>query len=251
MRLLLLGGIGEAARLARRLSERHELIYSLAGRTGRAMDLSCRMRVGGFGGADGLAAYLTSERIELLLDVTHPYAAQISRNAAIAANKASVPLWAYRRPPWRAEAGDDWREAADWAALSAALADFQQPFFTIGLEPLAHSATIPPGQHWLARCLDAQPEPTARLTVLNAIGPFRLEDELDLLRRWRIDVLVSKNSGGSAVAAKLVAARTLQIPVLMLQRPVLPAVDREFTSVEALAACLEPICVPSPRVGEG
>ena len=238
MRILLLGGIGEAVQLACRLTGRHAVIYSVAGRTGRWTDLACPVRTGGFGGAKGLTDYLKSERIELLLDVTHPYAAQISRNAAIAAGQAGVPLWAYRRPPWQAEAGDDWRSVGDWSELSTVLADFHRPFFTIGLEPLRYSATIPPQQHWLVRCLDAQSPPTAGLMVLNAVGPFGLEEELTLLRRWRVDVVVSKNSGGSAVAAKLWAARILPIPVLMLRRPTLPAADMQFASVDALAARL-------------
>lgn len=234
MRILILGGIGEAVKLARRLSPSHAVTYSMAGK-GRAPDLSCVVRVGGFGGAEGLAAFLSETGIELLIDATHPYAAQISRNAVNAARIAGVPLWAYRRPPWQPQLGDDWRSVADWAEIMAALRGFKRPFFTIGLEPLRHVAEIPPEQHWLVRCLAADPPPSPPLTLLCATGPFELEQELALLRDCQIDVLVAKNSGGGAVESKLSAARRLQIPVVMLDRPVLSAADREFAEIERLA----------------
>ena len=235
MRLLILGGIGEAVKLARMLAPAHAVIYSIAGK-GRAPDLSCPVRNGGFGGSAGLAAFLRENHIEWLIDATHPYATQISRNAAGAARLAGVPLWAYRRPAWQPEPGDDWRSVANWAEMMAALREFKRPFFTIGLEPLRHVADIPPAQHWLVRCLAAEPPASPRLTLRCAIGPFALEQELALLRDDQIDVLAAKNSGGGAVEAKLAAARRLQIPVVMLERSVLPAADREFTEVEQLAA---------------
>ena len=234
MRILMLGGIGEAVRLARRLAPVHTVTYSVAGK-GRAPELPCPTRVGGFGGAAGLAAFLGENGIELLIDATHPYAAHISRNAEGAARAAGVPLWAYRRPPWRPEPGDDWRSVADWTEIVTALREFRRPFFTIGLEPLRHAAEIPPEQHWLVRCLAAEPLAVPRLTLLCATGPFALEQELALLRESRIDVLVVKNSGGDAVAAKLAAARQLHIPVVMLERPALPKAEREFAEVERLA----------------
>ena len=232
MRILILGGIGEAQKLARMLAATHEVIYSVAGK-GRVPDLPCQVRCGGFGGAEGLAAFLRENQIERLIDATHPYAAQISRNAAQAAQWANIELWAYRRPPWQPEPGDDWRMVADWAELLSALRPFQRPFFTMGLEPLRHSAEIPPEQHWLVRCLAAEPCPSARLTLLCTVGPFALEQELALLRDYRIDALVAKNSGGEAVEAKLAAARRVQIPVVMLERPVFPVVDQEFSDLPA------------------
>ena len=235
MRLLILGGIGEAVKLARMLSPSHAVTYSIAGK-GRAPDLPCSTRVGGFGGAEGLAAFLRDNDIELLIDATHPYAAQISRNAARAARPSSVPLWAYRRPPWRPGPGDDWRSVADWVGMMTALREFERPFFTMGLEPLRHVADIPPGQHWLVRCLAAEPPAAPRLTLLCATGPFLLAEEAALLRDHRVDVLAAKNSGGGAVEAKLAAARQRQIPVVMLERPALPAADREFAEVGRLAA---------------
>ena len=237
MRILILGGIGEAVRLAQRLAPVHAVTYSVAGK-GRTPELPCPTRVGGFGGTAGLAEFLSENGIELLIDATHPYAAQISRNAAQAAQAARVPLWACRRPAWRPQPGDDWRGVADWAGIVAALREFRRPFFTMGLEPLRHVAEIPLEQHWLVRCLAAEPLAFPRLTLLCAAGPFALEQELALLRESRVDVLVAKNSGGDAVEAKLAAARQLHVPVVMLERPVLPAVDREFAEIERLAVAI-------------
>ncbi|MBK8751123.1 MAG: cobalt-precorrin-6A reductase [Candidatus Competibacteraceae bacterium] len=237
MRILILGGIGEAVTLARTLAPVHAVTYSVAGK-GRAPDLSCSVRSGGFGGSEGLALFLREQRIEQLIDATHPYAAQISRNAAHAARLAKVPLWAYRRPAWRPQPGDDWRFVADWTALMAALRKFQRPFFTIGLEPLRHWPDIPPGQHWLVRCLAAKAPATPHLTLLCVTGPFTLEQETALLRDSQIDALVAKNSGGGAVEAKLAAARFAGVPVVMLERPVLPTVEREFAAVEQLIMAL-------------
>lgn len=237
MRLLILGGIGEAVKLARMLAPVHTVTYSMAGK-GRIPDLPCLVRVGGFGGVDGLAAFLQEHHIELLIDVTHPFAAQISHNAVQAARRAGVPVWAYRRPAWQPEAGDDWRFAADWAGVRSALREFQRPFFTLGLEPLRHIADIPPDQHWLVRCLAAEPPVLPRLTLLCATGPFVLEKELALLRDYQIDVLAAKNSGGGAVEAKLAAAREMGIPVVMLDRPMLPVADWEATGVKSIAEAL-------------
>jgi precorrin-6A/cobalt-precorrin-6A reductase len=237
MRILLLGGIGEAMKLARMLAPIHAVTYSVAGK-GRMPDLPCSVRSGGFGGTEGLAAFLKEQGIELLIDATHPYAAQISRNAAQAARMTDIPLWAYRRPAWRPEPGDEWRPVAKWSEIMQALRAFERPFFTIGLEPLRHVAEIPPAQHWLVRCLSAESPASPSLTLLCATGPFAVEQERALLRQYGIDVLVAKNSGGKAVAAKLAAARQRQIPVVMLDRPQSPGADREATDVGHLAEAL-------------
>jgi precorrin-6A/cobalt-precorrin-6A reductase len=237
MHILILGGIGETVMLARTLAPVHDVIYSVAGK-GRLPELSCAVRSGGFGGSEGLASFLREQRIELLIDATHPYATQISQNAAHAAQLADVPLWAYRRPAWRPEPGDNWRSVADWTMIVAALQEFQCPFFTIGLEPMRHLSDIHPGQHWLVRCLAAKAPATPHLTLLCATGPFSLEQEIALLQDYQIDVLVAKNSGGDAVEAKLAAARQWQIPVLMLERPLSPVADRELIDTQAVIAAL-------------
>ena len=233
-RILLLGGVTEALAMARRLGPQH--VYSLAGVGRVPADLPCEVRVGGYGGAEGLAQYIRQQRIDLLLDATHPYAAQISHNAASAAALAGIPCWALRRPAWQPQAGDDWREVADWAELVEALKPFQRPLFTLGREPLEHLHEIPEGQFWTLRALDTYPG-NARCEVIGARGPFVIDDERALFAQRRIDVLISKNSGSSATEPKLEVARERGTPVLILKRPKLPEVDRAFlTSDEVLEA---------------
>ncbi|NNB14746.1 cobalt-precorrin-6A reductase [Pseudomonas fragi] len=234
-RILLLGGVTEALAIARTLGPQH--VYSLAG-VGRVPgDLGCEVRVGGYGGAEGLARYIRDEGIDLLLDATHPYAAQISQNAALAAAASNIPCWALRRPAWVAQPDDDWREVADWSELVEALATFQRPLFTLGREPLEHLHEIPPEQFWTLRALDVYPG-NVRCEVIGARGPFLIDDERKLFAQRRIDVLISKNSGSSATEPKLQVARERGVPVLILKRPTLAQVDREFSTVEDLLESL-------------
>ncbi|WP_371369883.1 cobalt-precorrin-6A reductase [Pseudomonas sp. QL9] len=237
-RVLLLGGIGEALSIARRLGPQH--LYSLAGLGKVPDDLACQVRVGGYGGAEGLAQFIVEQGYDLLLDATHPYAAQISANAARAAQLAGVPCWALRRPGWQAGAGDDWREVRDWAALIEASAPFRRPLFTLGREPLEHLHEIPAEQFWTVRCLQNLPG-TERAEVLGARGPFTLEGERELFERLGTDVLISKNSGSQATEPKLQVARERGIPVLILARPELPTVDRQFEGVEEMWEALGPL----------
>ncbi|MFT4067136.1 cobalt-precorrin-6A reductase [Paraburkholderia sp.] len=240
-RVLLLGGTGDALKIARQLGPAH--VYSLAGLARVPDDLACAVRVGGFGGSEGLTRYLDSERIGLVIDATHPYAARISANAAHACRAAGVRCWALRRPAWQPQTGDDWRMVGDWNELTAALAQFRRPFFTLGREPLAHLDEIPPYQFWTVRCLESHAD-TARSRVIAARGPFTLDAERALFALQGFDVVVSKNSGGGATEAKLDVARERGLPVVMLRRPVLPAVDREFAGVadllDALRAQIRP-----------
>ncbi|CRM03592.1 Precorrin-6A reductase [Pseudomonas sp. 31 R 17] len=228
-RILLLGGVTEALAIARTLGPEH--IYSLAGVGRVPTDLSCQVRVGGYGGAEGLAQFVRDERISLILDATHPYAAQISHNAARAARLCAVPCWALRRPAWQPQARDDWREVSDWAELIQGLKPFKRPLFTLGREPLQHLDEIPADQFWTLRALDVYPG-NERCEVIGARGPFLIEDERALFERRRIDVLISKNSGSTATEPKLEVARERGVPVLVLKRPVLAHVDRELLSPE-------------------
>lgn len=234
-RILLLGGVTEALAIARTLGPEH--IYSLAG-VGRVPgDLQCQVRVGGYGGAEGLARFIREQRIGLLLDATHPYAAQISANAVAAAKSAGVPCWALRRPAWQPQPGDDWREIDGWAQLVEALRPFKRPLFTLGREPLQHLDEIPPGQFWTLRALEACPG-NEHCEVIGARGPFLIEDERQLFARRQIDVLISKNSGSSATEPKLEVARERGLPVLVLKRPDLPETDRNFSSTAQLLLAL-------------
>lgn len=238
-RILLLGGVTEALAIARTLGPEH--IYSLAGVGRVPSDLTCQVRVGGYGGAEGLARFITDEGVDLLLDATHPYAAQISQNAVTAAQLTGIPCWALRRPAWRPQPGDDWRDVRDWAELIVALKPFRRPLFTLGREPLQHLDEIPADQFWTLRALDVYPG-NERCEVIGARGPFLLDNERALFERQQIDVLISKNSGSSATEPKLEVARERGVPVLVLQRPGLPAVDREFGSVEAILTALATCC---------
>jgi precorrin-6A/cobalt-precorrin-6A reductase len=238
-KILLLGGVADALAIARTLGPQH--IYSLAGVGRVPADLTCQLRVGGYGGAQGLAQYIGEQRVDLLVDATHPYAAQISHNAANAARLSGVELWALRRPAWQAEAGDDWREVADWAGLMTAIKPFRRPLFTLGREPLQHLDDIYPHQFWTLRALENTSRDVPRherCEVIGARGPFLLEDERELFLQQRIDVLISKNSGGAATEAKLEVARELRVPVVILKRPALPVAARTFVALEELLNAL-------------
>ncbi|GGJ85003.1 cobalt-precorrin-6A reductase [Pseudomonas matsuisoli] len=232
-RILLLGGVGDALWLARQLGPGH--VYSLAGMGRTPTDLVCELRTGGFGGIEGLIHYVRDARIDLLVDATHPYAAQMSRHAAAAAKATGVPCWALRRPAWEPQAGDDWRDFTRWSELQQALKPFERPFFTLGREPLEHLSEIPAHQHWTIRLLEPQLH-HLRATFIATRGPFDAESERALFTANAFDVLISKNSGGAATDAKLHVARQLKLPVLMMKRPLLPKVDRLFTCRQTLLA---------------
>ncbi len=235
-RVLLLGGTGDALRVARALDAAH--IYSVAGLARVPTDLQCAVHVGGFGGVPGLCDFIQAESITLILDMTHPYAAQMSQHAASAATLQRIEAWAFRRAPWQPQAGDDWRDATDLPSIIGMIESYRHPFWTMGKEPLEHLSAIPESQHWTIRCLDDHPG-NAHSTVIAARGPFTLEAEHLLFDQLSTDVLISKNSGGQATEAKLSVARERGIPVIMLRRPALPCVDREFDHIDTLANALE------------
>jgi precorrin-6A/cobalt-precorrin-6A reductase len=223
MKVLLLGGTGEARTLAGLLTaEGIEVVSSLAGRTTDARLPVGEVRTGGFGGADGLAAWLRDHPVDLVVDATHPFAATMTAHAAAASREAGVPLLVLRRPGWTPSPDDDWHWVDSATAAADLLRDLRtsRVFLTIGRQGLDAFATT--GLWTLARCVDPpEPRPTW-CTLILARGPFTLTDELAILREHRIDVLVTKDSGGPATAAKLTAARRLAIPVLVIRRPSLP-----------------------------
>jgi precorrin-6A/cobalt-precorrin-6A reductase len=239
MRILILGGTAEARGLAQRLAGRSDLAVtlSLAGRTAAPAVQPVPVRVGGFGGAGGLADYLSAERIDALVDATHPYAAIISANGARAAQSAGVPLLALRRPPWTPVAGDRWIEVADIPAAVAALGEAtRRVFLALGRKELAPFAAAPQ-HHYLVRSIDPVDPPLAvpHASYVTARGPFAEADERTLLGAHDIEVVVAKNSGGSATYGKIAAARKLGLPVIMPSRPPLPPVAVVETIEDALA----------------
>ena len=238
-KILILGGTSEARQLAGRLAGRADLdvTLSLAGRTAKPAAQPVAVRLGGFGGADGLAQYLAGQRIDILIDATHPYAATISANAAAAAAQTGTPMLALRRPPWRAVAGDRWTEVDDIGAAVSALGDEpRRVILAIGRKDVAAFAAAP--QHdYLIRSVDPI-EPPLKLphvSFIAARGPFAEADERALLAQHRIEIVVSRNSGGEATYGKIAAAREVGLDVVMLRRPALPAVPSVETVDEALA----------------
>jgi precorrin-6A/cobalt-precorrin-6A reductase len=249
-RILILGGTSEARQLARRLSvlPQYTVTVSLAGRTEAVPDHSVPLRIGGFGGAEGLAAYLRSEGIAALIDATHPYAAIISESATSAAAAAGIPLLALRRPAWQRAAGDRWSEVAGIAEAVAALGEPpRRVFLALGRKEIAPFAAAP--QHfYLVRSVDPVEPPLAvpRAAYVVDRGPFTLQGDRALMLEHAIDIVVSRNSGGATSYSKIAAARALGIEVVMLRRPLLaeaPTVEH----VEGVVAWLAHLGTPAAR----
>lgn len=238
--LLILGGTTEGAALARAVAAAGlRGTVSLAGRVARPAPLPLPARIGGFGGAAGLSAHIRAEGITHLIDATHPFAAQISANAAEACARTGAALLALTRPPWRETAGDRWTRVADMAGAVAALdGPPRRVMLAVGRMHLADFAAQP--QHrYLLRLVDAPtaPLPLPHARAIIARGPFEEADDRALMQAEGIEIVVSKNSGGTGAAAKIAAARALGLPVIMIDRPALPA-RREVHSVAAAMAWL-------------
>lgn len=219
----MLGGTTEASALARLIAadDRFEGILSLAGVTRSPAPSPMDTRTGGFGGADGLADYLKRNAIDAVLDATHPFASVISANAVAAAAAAGIPCLAVLRPAWEETPGDRWIRVPDIRSAADALGEApRRVFLTIGRKDLAPFRDTP-RHSYIVRSVDPPPPGLLppKATVIAARGPFVLADEERLLREHRIDAVVTKNSGGSATAAKLAAARNLGLPVVMVDRP--------------------------------
>jgi precorrin-6A/cobalt-precorrin-6A reductase len=242
MRLLILGGSTEASALARRVSERSDLcaILSFAGRTRGLIVPPIPFRVGGFGGVEGLRKFLAEDRIDAVVDATHPFAVQMSRNAVVACRDLGLPLAVLTRPAWRRQDGDRWICVPDMdAAVRACGLSARRVFLTIGALQLATFA-VAPHHHYVVRTIDRPAAidtlPSHRLIL--ARGPFDVEAEIALMRDERIEILVTKNSGGTATRAKIDAARALGIQVVMIERS--EAGDGTgFTTVDAVMAWID------------
>ena len=252
MNILILGGTAEARRLAGALATRKDIAVtlSLAGRTAQPAPQPVPVRSGGFGGADGLARYLRAERIDALIDATHPYAGIISANAASAAERTGVKLLALRRPPWTKVAGDIWIDVATIDEAVEALGKApRRVFLALGRKELQPFAAAP--QHaYLVRSVDPVDPPLAvpHAIYITARGPFTEGEDHALLARHSIETIVAKNSGGEATYGKIKAARALRLPVIMLKRPAPPGAASVET-VEEVLAWLDHALTPSTARG--
>ncbi|OUL36463.1 cobalt-precorrin-6A reductase [Nostoc sp. T09] len=242
-RVLILGGTGDAVELAARVASipRIEAIASLAGRTHQPSVPSGSVRIGGFGGVAGLASYLHEMEINFLIDATHPFASQISFNAAAAAMKVGIARLMLNRPVWKKVSGDRWLEVDNIAAAAAALSNqAQRVFLTVGRQELNTFAHLK-GIWFLMRVIDP-PNPDVLLPpglVLCDRGPFALDNEREILIHHKIDTIVSKNSGGDATYAKIIAARELGVKVVMVNRPATPPGEQVSNVEDAVAWLLD------------
>lgn len=233
MRILILGGTGEARELAAALAAADaDVISSLAGRVSQPRLPDGPVRVGGFGGADGLAAFLQAEGMTHLVDATHPFAATITANAALAAAGTGVPRLVLRRPGWATDPA--WTGAASIGEAAEAVARWpgESVFLTTGRRDLGAFAADD-GHQFLVRAVDPPNGPVpSRMTLILDRGPYTVESETALMREHRVGLLVTKNSGGPMTAAKLSAARNLGVHVVMVRRPPLPSGSTAVATVQ-------------------
>lgn len=239
-KLLILGGTGEAASLAKKVvaqfGDRLDVTVSYSGVTGHQPDLPCAVRVGGFGGAHGLISYLESEAVSYLIDATHPFAEKISQHAYVAANALGLPVLAFKRPPWVPQPKDRWLDVDDMDRAVEILDELKAPaFLTIGIKELHKFANLP-DVPLLVRLVNESSErlPLENYQTVIARPPFSVEQERKLIKDYNIRVLVTKNSGGDQTAAKLIAAREEGISVIMINRPPAEPLEDTYSFEDAL-----------------
>ena len=225
MRVLLLGGTSEASQMAKTLATTAiDCVFSYAGRTNAPVPQPLPTRIGGFGGVAGLASYLRREAITHVIDATHPFAAGMSQNAFAACAETETPLIRLERPAWQAQSGDNWTHVPTLEDAVAALPDAPaRVFLAIGKQHIALFAAKPQ-HHYLLRLVDP-PEadlPLQNSFVVIARGPFDVAQDLALLRDHNVTHIIAKNAGGRGAEAKLTAARQLDLPVILADRPALP-----------------------------
>jgi precorrin-6A/cobalt-precorrin-6A reductase len=239
LRILLLGGTTEAAALGRHLARSNNIAatLSLAGRTADPAASALAVRVGGFGGIDGLADYLRRQQINLVVDATHPFATRISTNAASACATTGTNLIAIERPPWTRLAGDDWAEHETIDAAIAALPEEPQNVFSALGRQAINALRGAPRHRYLIRVVDdlELPSDLANAKLVVSRGPFQAQDDAKLFEDHGIRFVLAKNAGGSATYSKIEAARTLGIKVHMVRRPALPPRTAVATADEAFA----------------
>jgi precorrin-6A/cobalt-precorrin-6A reductase len=223
MKLLILGGTSDAITLCKLALAQYEVIYSIKGHV-RQPQLHCDIHSGGFGGVEGMVEFLQQQHIDCLLDATHPYAVNISHHAKLAAKHCSLPCFHYLRPAWQPQENDHWIFFQDMAQLTALLDENEKSrarlFFTIGQLSSEFISQKNPQQHYMVRsAIASHTKQTNTIRWIESIGPFALDDERKLFKRHQIEALISKNSGGKSVAAKIQVAREKNLPVYILERP--------------------------------
>ena len=240
-RLLVLGGTGEATRFVTLATDRFgeclQITTSLAGRTRHPAPLPCAVRIGGFGGAAGLAQWISENRIDLVVDATHPFSSIMSENVRSACETTGKARLVLGRAPWTPSDGDRWYPVSDADAASQLVPEVgRRPFLTVGERDLACFAALG-SIRVVVRLIDLpdRPLPIQNCTVIRGRGPFTLDAERRLLAQHEIDVVVAKNSGGSATYAKISAARDSKIPVIMIKRPSQTAGERVETPEHAVS----------------
>ena len=249
MTVLLLGGTSDARRMAAYLHENGvKLIYSVAGLV-RLPILPCQIISGGFSQFGGLKNYIEQHDITAILDITHPYAEKMSNSARQMAIACGIPCWRFSRLPWVEMDGDDWHEVDNWQQILPELEDKKVVFLTAGqveLQVLHDLLELSADKRIILRTAVKPhyilPE---RVEWIKAIGPFEMELELNLFKQYGVDVVVSKNSGGDAVVAKIYAARQLKIPVFMFSRPIKQPVEINFTDHSICAEFVTAQCAES------
>jgi len=232
MSLLLLGGTADGRRIASRLHDDGvQLVYSVAGLV-RRPNVSCEVISGGFRQYGGLECYIAQQKITAILDVTHPYAVQMSTTAATSARQCRIPYWRFHRQKWTQKNQSTWRHFSSWQTLMASLEQRKRLFLTVGQISQTDIDRLSKDRELVVLRTAVQPKISLPDNVvwLRAIGPFNDEGENQLMKQYCFDALVSKNSGGESTEAKLRAAERYQVTVYMLDRPLLPNADLEFTS---------------------
>ncbi len=249
--ILVLGGTLEASALALALAKLGErAVLSYAGRVAQPRAQPIAVRVGGFGGVPGLVRHLREQGVTHLVDATHPFASQMSSNAVAACTLTGVPLLALTRAAWHPGVGDCWQMAADVPAAVAALhGPPLRVMLALGRMHLAAFAAQPQ-HHYILRLVDATDDapPLPQSTTIVSRGPFNVASDIALMRTHRVDIVVCKNAGGTGAKAKLDAARSLNLPVVMVARPTIP-VRAEVTRVDQVLQWLGHSPAPSDTSG--
>lgn len=234
-RILVLGGTSDAVEFANAtIAAGFDVVTSLAGVTTSPKLPAGEVRIGGFGGAAGLSAFLQQGQFSAVVDATHPFASIISRNAYEAARQLSLLLIRIERPAWVAAEGDSWNPVPDIASAVAALPPGASAFLTIGRKDVS-AFTARNDLTGMARMIEPSPHALPPGWTLNlARPPFSLEEEVGLMRLEAFTHLVTKNAGGKLTETKLAAARALALPVVMIERPLKPPALAEPTAERAL-----------------